>query len=151
LPIRNAWPSSRLDQCVTPSLFGGGVNGAGDDRVVIHRPRPTRRRLVLQPGDSTALVMCRQSITVGRDIPTRAAITVLDTPSAASRTIRARSANPARNDQNPVHPRAVSDHHHAAPTPAQDEQARTILAASNRQLANSRADLAMNCGPRARE
>jgi hypothetical protein len=95
--------------------------------------------------------MCRQSITVGRDIPTRSAITVLDTPSAASRTIRARSANPARNDQNPVHPRAVSDHHHAAPTPAQDEQARTILAASNRQLANSRADLAMNCRPRDRE
>ena len=37
----------------------------------------------------------RQPITVGRDTPTRSAISVLDTPSAASSTIRARCARPA--------------------------------------------------------
>ena len=37
-------------------------------------------------------------ITVGRDAPTLAAIAVFATPSAASNTIRARCARPARTD-----------------------------------------------------
>jgi hypothetical protein len=61
-------------------------------------------RLVVQPGHPTAFIGVRQSITVGRDTPTRLAISVLLTPSAASSTIRARCANPARSDDDRAQP-----------------------------------------------
>nr|WP_298590633.1 hypothetical protein [uncultured Kocuria sp.] len=42
--------------------------------------------------------MARQAITVVRAAPTFSAISVLETPSAASSMIRARCANPARTE-----------------------------------------------------
>ncbi len=45
----------------------------------------------------------RHNVTVGRDTPTRAVIAVFDTPSAASNTILARCANPARIDDDRTH------------------------------------------------
>jgi hypothetical protein len=45
----------------------------------------------------------RHDTTVWRDTPTRAAISVFDTPSAANNTIRARCARPALTDDDRVH------------------------------------------------
>ena len=48
--------SSRDDQWVTPSLIGGVTQGGGDDGLPVHRPRPTRPRLVDQPAHPSLLV-----------------------------------------------------------------------------------------------
>jgi len=45
----------------------------------------------------------RHNVTIGRDTPTRVAMSVFDTPSAASSTILARCANPARIDVERTH------------------------------------------------
>jgi hypothetical protein len=83
----------RLDQCVTPSFFGGRRNVAAT--IVREDARPPRPDLIGQSTDTAALVGARQLVTVGRDTPTRAAISTWVSPSAASNTIRARCANPA--------------------------------------------------------
>ena len=67
------------------------------DLAVVHLPRPARPRLVVQARQTRPRhTGPARSITVGRDTPTRSAIAVFDSPSAASNTIRARCANPAR-------------------------------------------------------
>lgn len=48
--------------------------------------------------DSLGRVPVRHPITVGREVPAFSAIAVFATPSAASSTIRARCARPARTD-----------------------------------------------------
>ena len=65
------------------------------------RGRPERRSSS-SPFTPELAYRSRQPITVGRDTPTRSAISVLDTPSAASSTIRARCARPALIDDDRV-------------------------------------------------
>jgi len=89
------WPSSRADQCVTPSDSGGGFSVAVTTAIsstVTGRPERCRSARAAIPPDSYRL---RHPITVGRDAPTRRPISVFGTPSAASSTIRARCARPA--------------------------------------------------------
>jgi hypothetical protein len=103
LPILSFSASSREDQCVTPSLRGGGSNVAvmiASWSTVRGRPERAASSRPANPEDS---YRDRQSITVGRDTPTFAAISVFDTPSAASNTIRARWARPARIELARVH------------------------------------------------
>src|SRR5829696_5430000 len=92
-PKRSA--NSRDDQCVTPSPAGGGVSVAAKilARSTV-RGRPERRSSS-SPCTPELAYRFRQPITEGRETPTRSAISVLDTPSAASSTIRARCASPA--------------------------------------------------------
>ena len=87
---------------------GHGVGSRQEQAPVNHRGvapprRAARWRLILQHRDPASLIPARQPITVGRDTPTRSAIAVLDNPSAANNTIRARCANPAFNDGARVH------------------------------------------------
>ena len=94
-PIPRCAASNRLDQCVIPSFFGGGVSVAATIlRWSIVRGRPERASSASPPIPLRAY-RARQLVTVGRDTPTRAAISTLVNPSAASSTIRARCANPA--------------------------------------------------------
>jgi hypothetical protein len=68
---------------------------------VAHPPARSRPKLAYR---------FRQPITVGRDTPTRSAISVLDTPSAASSTIRARRASPALIEDDHVHAFVARSH-----------------------------------------
>ena len=75
----------------------------GQDLGPIHRPRPTRPPLIVQtPACPRRRSAPASEITVCRATPTRSAISVFDTPSAASSTIRARCARPARIDDDRV-------------------------------------------------
>jgi hypothetical protein len=101
-PIFKCLPNSRLDQCVTPYRRGGGRSVAATIcRWSRCRGRPDRA-WSSNPARPRAAYRLRQPITVGPDTPTSSAIAVFDTPSAASSTIRARSANPARTDDDRV-------------------------------------------------
>ena len=94
----NRAASSRLDQCVTPRLFGGGVNVASTiRRGSTVRGRPGRSSSA-SPANPRSRYRFRHRSTVGRDTPTNSAISTFGVPSAASNTIRARIANPARTD-----------------------------------------------------
>jgi hypothetical protein len=87
-------PSSRADQCVTPSDSGGGFSvptTTATSSTVAGRPDRFRSPSAAIPPDSYRL---RHKITVGRDTPTRRPISAFGTPSAASSTIRARCAKP---------------------------------------------------------
>ncbi|GAA3512718.1 hypothetical protein GCM10022262_40870 [Georgenia daeguensis] len=91
----NRAASSRLDQCVTPRLSGGGTNVAA-----ITSARSTRRGRPVRDSSTNPLsprsaYRSRHRFTVGRDTPTRSAITWFPTPSAANSTILARCANDA--------------------------------------------------------
>lgn len=66
------------------------------------RGRPERGSST-RPSIPACTYLLRYNVTVGRDTPTRAAISVFDTPSAASSTILARCANPARIDVDRTH------------------------------------------------
>ena len=66
------------------------------------RGRPDRGSST-NPSIPSASYRARQAVTVGRDTPTSSAISVFDTPSAASNTILARCAKPARIDDERVH------------------------------------------------
>ena len=73
--------SNRDDQCVIPSLFGGGVSVADDDLATGPPPRPTRPGLIDQTRPSRRRrTWPARPITVGRDTPTRSAISVLTHP-----------------------------------------------------------------------
>jgi hypothetical protein len=95
--------SNREDQWVIPSLFGGGFNVT---EMIFERStsrgRPDRGSSI-RPSIPSASYLARQDVTVGRDTPTRVAISVLLTPSAANKMILARCANPARIDDDRVH------------------------------------------------
>src|ERR1019366_9488271 len=90
--------SSRLDQCVTPSCSGGGSNVARTiviGSIVGGRPDLGRSSSPARP----SLAYRRfHLITAGLLTPTRCTISPVPTPSAASNTIRALCANPARSD-----------------------------------------------------
>jgi hypothetical protein len=75
-----------------------GFQRGGHDRGVIQCARAARARPIAQPADTRAVIACPPSEHRGRETPTRDAISVFDTPSAASSTIRARCANPAGTD-----------------------------------------------------
>ena len=66
------------------------------------RGRPDRGSSI-NPSIPFASYRARQDVTVGRDTPTRSAIAVLLTPSAANKMILARCAKPARIDDDRVH------------------------------------------------
>ena len=73
------------------------------------RPGPL---LIVQPVQPGLGVPVAPLITVCRDTPTRTAISVFDTPSEASSTIRARCASAARTDPDrtsPVNPLMITD------------------------------------------
>ncbi len=72
MPSRSA--SSRLDQCVTPRLFGGGVNVAVITFARSTRSRPPRRPDPVQAGQPSRAYRLRHRFTVGRVTPTRSAI-----------------------------------------------------------------------------
>ena len=100
--------SSRLDQCVTPSLRGGGssVRSTIATSSVV-RGRPGLRRSSSPPRPSAAYRRF-QAMTVGFDTPTRVTISFVPAPSAASRTIRARWASPALIDGDRHHEESTS-------------------------------------------
>ena len=75
----------------------------------------------------------RQSITVGRDTPTFAAIAVFDSPSAASNTIRARCARPARPERLD---RVIRDSASRSPSRNPNASRRTIRHAPSSQPSN---------------
>jgi hypothetical protein len=90
--------SSRVDQCVTPYFFGGGVYVAVTiRRWSMVRGRPERGSSS-SPASPCAACRSRHPITIGLDTLTVSAIAVFDAPSAASNTIRARCANPGRTE-----------------------------------------------------
>jgi hypothetical protein len=71
-PVRHAEPGRRRCQ------------RGGQDLGPVHCPRPARASLILQPRSPERAYRSHQPITVGRDTPTRSAISVSDTPSAAT-------------------------------------------------------------------
>ena len=87
--------SSRDDQWVTPSRFGGGssvVTTIFTSSTDLGRPDLGRSSSALIPA---ATYRDRQWRTVGTDVPHRSATSVCGSPSAASSTILARRARPA--------------------------------------------------------
>lgn len=107
--------SSRDDQWVTPSRFGGGssvVTTIFTSSTVLGRPDRGRSSSALIPA---ATYRDRQWRTVGTDVPHRWATAVCGSPSAASSTIRARRVRPAsRPARRPSWP-ASPGPHSAAP------------------------------------
>jgi len=103
LDVFNLDASNREDQCVTPKLFGGVRRVAAmiASRSTV-RGRPERGSST-RPSIPACSYLLRHNVTVGRDTPTREAISVFDTPSAASNTILARCANPTRIDVERTH------------------------------------------------
>lgn len=103
LDVFNLAASSRDDQWVTPRLFGGVRKVAAmiASRSTV-RGRPDRASST-SPAIPDSSYLLRHNVTVGRETPTRAAIAVLETPSAASSTILARCANSARIDDDRTH------------------------------------------------
>lgn len=88
-------PSNRVDQCVTPYFFGGGFSVVAMTlaRSTL-RGRPERGSST-SPARPPRRYRSRHAITVGRETPTRCAISVFDRPCPPSSTIRARCASPA--------------------------------------------------------
>jgi hypothetical protein len=111
-------PSSRDDQCVTPSRPGGGSSVArtiATSSVVRGRPGLGRSS---SPPRPPAAYRRFHAITVGFDAPVRRMISLVPSPSAASSTIRARCARPARIDGNRSHDASTSRSPGGTPTPA---------------------------------
>jgi len=103
LLVFNCAASKRDDQWVIPSFFGGGFNVTA---IIFDRSTSRGRPDLcssINPSIPSASYLARHDVTVGRDTPTRAAISVLLTPSAANKMIRARCAKPARIDDDRVH------------------------------------------------
>ena len=100
----NSAASSRDDQCVTPSRAGGGVNVA----VTIRRGSTVRgrpgRSSSASPSSPASAYRDRHRFTVGRDTPTRSAISAFNIPSEANNTILARCASAARTDPDRTSP-----------------------------------------------
>ena len=100
--------SSRLDQCVTPSRWGGGSSVASTIATSsVVRGLPGFGRSSSPPIPSAAYRFF-QAITVGLDAPVRRTISFVPIPSAASSTIRARWASPARIDGDRTHEASTS-------------------------------------------
>jgi hypothetical protein len=94
----NRFASSRDDQWVTPNRAGGGRNVSAMIfrwSTVLGRPG---RSSSTSPAMPASTYRDRHTFTVGRDTPTRSAISALRSPSEANSTIRARCAMPARTD-----------------------------------------------------
>ena len=89
--------SNRDDQWVTPNRAGGGQ--PSDEFRWIDPPRPAWPVHIDQAGHTGATYRDRHRFTVGRDTPTRAAMSGLRSPSAANNTTRARDASPARTEE----------------------------------------------------
>ena len=100
--------SSRDDQCVTPSRSGGGSSVRSTIATSsIVRGLPGFGRSSSPPIPSAAYRLFH-AITVGFDTPVRRTISFVPTPSAASSTIRARCASPARIDGERAHETSTS-------------------------------------------
>lgn len=121
--------SRREDQCVAPSLIGGGRSAAATiERWPI---RPCRASLLrtASPSIPKAAWQARHANTVVRLAPTFSAMSVLGTPSAVNSTIRARLASTpsteverTRRVSSPGHPPAAEagpqhDWHNSWPHP----------------------------------
>ena len=91
MPAPAAGPTSASP----PAGPAAACNGRDHDRDLVDHRRPTRAVQIIQRRDPAGLVPVPPPITVGRDTPTRRAISAFGSPSAASSTIRARCANPA--------------------------------------------------------
>ena len=102
-PMPRCLPSSREDQCVTPSLAGGGssvVAMIAASSTVVGRPD---RSSSANPAKPCATNQSRHLITVGRETPTYQATVDVPAPPATANTIRARSARPADSVRDLVH------------------------------------------------
>ena len=99
--------SKRADQCVTPSLAGGGSNVAAMIACSsCTGGRPDRGRSSSAASPPVAY-RTRQACTVGRLTPTSRPTSALLAPSAASNTIRACCANPAGIVADRIHSRSL--------------------------------------------
>jgi hypothetical protein len=78
--------------------LGWGLRGARDDLGLVDLTGPARLGSVVQPPTPSSRWRRFQLITVGFEQPTRRAISLVPIPSAASSTIRAHCAAPARID-----------------------------------------------------
>ena len=88
-----------------PELLRRRRQRRGHDRALVDRARPPRPRLVLQPGDALAPGTAPPpDHRRPRDDPDQLGDPVFATPSAASSTIRARCAEPARTRREPHQP-----------------------------------------------
>src|SRR5215203_4600065 len=106
VPKRSA--SSRDDQCVTPSRAGGGVSvSVTIRRGSTDRFRPERFSSA-SPAMPCSAYRIRHVFTVGRLTPTSRAMSTFGVPPAASNTIRARAASPARPALDRVSPTSSS-------------------------------------------
>ena len=108
LEMPSSAASSRDDQCVTPSRFGGGSSVASTMATSsVVRGLPGLGRSSSPPVPSAAYRFFHK-ITVGLDTPVRRAISFVPIPSPASSTIRARWASPARIDGDRTHEASTS-------------------------------------------
>lgn len=92
--------SSRVDQCVTSTTPGQCQRGSHDRRIV-HLAGPPRTLSVNQVVHAQVPVAVPPRITVVREAPTRRAISVLGSPSAARNTIRTSPARALRERTSP--------------------------------------------------
>src|SRR5512144_3310672 len=96
-------PNSRLDQWVTPNFSGGGSRVATTTRASSTRRGRPERGWSASAARPPPAYRSRHSCTVGRDTPTRPAISVLGAPSPANSTVRARCASPAFTPEDLLH------------------------------------------------
>jgi hypothetical protein len=112
---------------------------------MVHPTRPTRAWLVLEPRQSTLFVPAAPTDhCLWRVTPTLAAIAVFDTPSAASNTIRARCARPARTlellvsdtsrSRSPSRKPNAAAARFAMPHPCRDQYVQRLMTRSTRPL-----------------
>jgi hypothetical protein len=100
--------SSRVDQCVTANVAGGGSSVAARiaaSSTVFGRPE---RGSSSRPAIPDSANRSRHLITVGRDSPSWPATAVVPAPAAEANTIRARSTCPADTVEERVHDSRIS-------------------------------------------
>ena len=107
-PIPSCRASSRVDQWVTANFWGGGSSVAvmmSSSATVLGRPD-------LGASPNASIPSCanrtRHWITVGRETPSRRAIALVPSPSAAANTILARITRPARIEDDRDHDTSVA-------------------------------------------
>ena len=133
LPIPSSLASSREDQCVTARRSGGLVSVAATTSFPsTRRGRPERSRSS-SASTPTLAYRPRHSSTFGRDTPTRSAISVLLTASAASSTIRALPAKPDLSEGDRSQPPPWPGQRRTQPA-AQHESAYSLVSRIDRKV-----------------
>ena len=116
--IPRCLPSSRADQCVTPNDSGGALHRRHHHRDIVDHRRTTGTIQITQRRIPPASYRLRHRITVGRDTPTRRAISAFGNPwPPATRSAPAAPTPPPPSAHAPA-PSASTHHQHAAPRAA---------------------------------